>query len=74
MTQIPIEDLVRTSEYEDVLNAVLESVAFCVYDEKKMEEIFMRASKIVWEKHGTVLDWRIIWNPPVIKLSINGSK
>lgn len=51
-----------------LLTTVLEAVAFCVYDNQKVTEIFEQIRVRVWDKHHIRLNPSVQWNAPTVHI------
>lgn len=52
-----------------LLTTVLEAVAFCVYDQRKVVEIFEHVTQRVYDKHSIRIYPSVQWNPPTVHVS-----
>lgn len=53
-------------EDSTILQTLMESVAFCIYDRAKVEEIFRLARDRLYNEHRLIFDYEVKWNPPTI--------
>jgi hypothetical protein len=59
---------------DDILKTVLGSIAFCVYDVNKVNEIFFRVQQDLQQKYNILLAADITWNSPTIVCEISTTR
>lgn len=59
---------------EQVIRTILSSVAFCVYDSRKTEEIFDRIRHDLEDQFGINLVTGIQWNPPTVHCQVTAER
>lgn len=60
------DTLMERARDSQIIQTLMESVAFCIYDRNKVEEIFRHARDSLYNHHGLILDYEVKWNAPTI--------
>ena len=55
----------------DIISTLLESVAFHIYDENKVNQIKFTMQQDLSRKYGIMLQADILWNPPTVTVNLD---
>ena len=58
---------------EELINCILETAAFCIYDNKKVREIFAMVQTRLQAQLGLIVDYELTWIPPKVNCSVGKS-